>query len=129
LMKNPAGANELLRTLSRDASPRMNLLMALNDEPSDGRDVSWIWDPDFEVLGHRIGQVVCSGHRAAELALRLKYAGWPVSRMVVDDQLSSALDRGLLETPERLVVLPTYSALLELHIELERRGLVGPYWA
>jgi lipid II isoglutaminyl synthase (glutamine-hydrolysing) len=129
LMKNPAGANELLRTLSRDASPRMNLLMALNDEPSDGRDVSWIWDADFEVLRHRIGQVICSGRRAAELALRLKYADWPVSRMVVDDHLASALDRGLRETPERLVVLPTYSALLDLHIELERRGLVGPYWA
>jgi lipid II isoglutaminyl synthase (glutamine-hydrolysing) len=129
LMKNPAGANELLRTLSRDASPRMNLLMALNDEPSDGRDVSWVWDADFEVLRHRVGQVTCSGRRAAELALRLKYAGWPVSRMVVDDRLASALDRGLWETPERLVVLPTYSALLELHIELERRGLVDPYWA
>jgi UDP-N-acetylmuramyl tripeptide synthase len=107
----------------------MNLLMALNDEPSDGRDVSWIWDADFEVLRHRIGQVICSGRRAAELALRLKYAGWPVSRMVVDDRLASALDRGLRETPERLVVLPTYSALLDLHIELERRGLVDPYWA
>lgn len=128
LMKNPAGANELLRTLDSDASSRLDLLMALNDEPADGRDVSWIWDADFEVLRSRVRRVVCSGGRAAELALRLKYAGWPLSRMVVDEDLPSALDRGLGEAPDRLIVLPTYSALLALHIELERRGLASPYW-
>ncbi len=129
LMKNPAGATELLRTLSRDPSPRLNLLMALNDEPSDGRDVSWIWDADFELLGGRIGEVICSGRRGAELALRLKYAGWPCSNIRVEDRLASALDLSLRGEPEHLVLLPTYSALLELHLELERRGLVGPYWA
>jgi UDP-N-acetylmuramyl tripeptide synthase len=127
-MKNPAGANELLRTLGDDASSGLDLLMALNDEPADGRDVSWIWDADFEVLRSRVRRVVCSGGRAAELALRLKYAGWPLSRMVVDRDLPSALDRGLMEAPDRLIVLPTYSALLALHIELERRGLARPYW-
>ena len=128
LMKNPAGANELLRTLGGDASSGLDLLIALNDEPADGRDVSWIWDADFEVLRSRVRRVVCSGGRAAELALRLKYAGWPMSRMVVDGDLPSALDRGLGEAPDRLFVLPTYSALLALHIELERRGLASPYW-
>lgn len=128
LMKNPAGANELLRTLGSDAPSELDLLMALNDEPADGRDVSWIWDADFEVLRSRVRRVVCSGGRAAELALRLKYAGWPLSRMVVDGDLPSALDRGLLEAPDRLIVLPTYSALLALHIELEHRGLARPYW-
>jgi lipid II isoglutaminyl synthase (glutamine-hydrolysing) len=128
LMKNPAGANELLRTLSRDASSGLDLLMALNDGPADGRDVSWIWDADFEVLRSRVRRVVCTGGRAAELALRLKYAGWPLSRMVVDDDLPSALDQGLTEAPDRLIVLPTYSALLALHIELEHRGLASPYW-
>lgn len=128
LMKNPAGANELLRTLGSDGSSGLDLLMALNDEPADGRDVSWIWDADFEMLRSRVRRVVCSGGRAAELALRLKYAGWPLSRMVVDDDLPSALDRALMEAPDRLFVLPTYSALLALHIELEHRGLASPYW-
>ena len=65
LMKNPAGANELLRTLSRDAAPTIDLLIALNDGLADGRDVSWIWDADFEALQRRVGRVVCTGNRAA----------------------------------------------------------------
>jgi UDP-N-acetylmuramyl tripeptide synthase len=129
LMKNPAGANELLRTIERDTSPSFDLLIALNDGGADGRDVSWIWDADFEVLRGRIGRVICSGSRAAELALRLKYAGWPLCRMTVDPGIASALGRGIAAAPERLVVLPTYSALLELHAELAARGLASPFWA
>ena len=93
LMKNPAGANELLRTLGRDAAPTIDLLIALNDGQADGRDVSWIWDADFESLQDRVGRVVCSGSRAAELALRLKYAGWPVSRIAVDAEIASGESR------------------------------------
>jgi UDP-N-acetylmuramyl tripeptide synthase len=129
LMKNPAGANELLRILRRDAAARLDLLIALNDGRADGRDVSWIWDADFEVLRSRVNRVICSGGRAPELALRLKYAEWPVSRIDVDESIASALDRGLAAAPDRLIALTTYSALLDLHAELERRGLVSPYWA
>jgi UDP-N-acetylmuramyl tripeptide synthase len=129
LMKNPAGANELMRTLGREDGPELDLLLMLNDGPADGRDVSWIWDADFEQLGGRVQHATCGGSRAAELALRLKYAGWPVARMVVEESLPAALDRGLAERPERLIVLPTYSAMLALHGELERRGLAEPYWA
>ena len=129
LMKNPAGANELLRTLSRDPAPSIDLLIALNDGQADGRDVSWIWDADFEALQDRVGHVVCSGSRAAELALRLKYAGWPVSRIAVDGGIAGALDRGIAEAGDRLIVLPTYSALLELQSEFALRGLSCPYWS
>jgi UDP-N-acetylmuramyl tripeptide synthase len=129
LMKNPAGANELLRTLSRDPASSLDLLIALNDRQADGRDVSWIWDADFEALGPRVGRVICTGSRAAELALRLKYAEWPVSRIAVDTAIASALDRGIAEASGRLIVLPTYTALLELHAELALRGLVSPFWA
>ena len=129
LMKNPAGANELMRTLSRDAAPTIDLLIALNDDFSDGRDVSWIWDADFESLRYRIGRVVCSGTRAAELALRLKYAGWPVTRIAIEVGIPAALDRGITEADDdRLIVLPTYSALLELQAELALRGLARPFW-
>ena len=129
LMKNPAGANELLRTLRRDPSTSLDLLIALNDGQADGRDISWIWDADFEALQTRVGRVICSGTRAEELALRLKYAGWPVSQLAVDVAIASALDRGIAEASERLIVLPTYSALLELHAELAVRGLTVPFWA
>jgi UDP-N-acetylmuramyl tripeptide synthase len=128
-MKNPAGANELVRTLGRDDAPSLDLLMLLNDGQPDGRDVSWIWDADFEALGPRIGSVVCGGRRAAELALRLKYAGWPTSRMLVEPEIRGALDRAIEAAGDRLIALPTYTALLELHTELSGRGLVSPFWA
>src|SRR6185369_10399186 len=74
LVKNPAGANEVLRTLVLEEGP-LDLWLALNDRIADGRDVSWIWDADFELLRGRVGSVTCSGTRAEEMALRFKYAG------------------------------------------------------
>ena len=74
LVKNPAGANEALRTLAPNLDGAV-LLLALNDRIADGRDVSWIWDVDFEIALPRAGHVVCSGTRAADIALRAKYAG------------------------------------------------------
>ena len=76
LVKNPAGANEILRTLALEPGP-LDVLAILNDRIADGRDVSWVWDADFELLSGRVRRVTCSGIRAAELALRLKYAGVP----------------------------------------------------
>ena len=74
LIKNPAGANEVLRTLTLEDGD-LDLWIALNDNIADGRDISWIWDADFEVLAGRVRRVTCSGTRAEEMALRLKYAG------------------------------------------------------
>ena len=90
LIKNPAGANEVLRTLALEPG-RHDVLAALNDNTADGRDVSWIWDVDFEQLAGRIGKVTCSGTRAPELALRLKYAGVESERIQVIDDLPRAL--------------------------------------
>ena len=81
LIKNPAGANEVLRTLALESSgDGLDLWVALNDRIADGRDVSWIWDADFELLTDGVRRVVCAGTRAPEMALRLKYAGWPQDR-------------------------------------------------
>ena len=74
LVKNPAGANEVLRTLALEPGSH-DLLGVLNDNTADGHDVSWIWDADFELLAGRVRLATCSGTRAPELALRLKYAG------------------------------------------------------
>ena len=74
LIKNPAGANEAVRTLLDGEAPRLAVI-ALNDEIADGRDVSWIWDVDFEPLLDGLDRVVASGSRAAELALRFAYGG------------------------------------------------------
>src|SRR3954447_8648787 len=70
LVKNPAGANEVLRTLTLEEGS-IDLWLALNDRIADGRDVSWIWDADFEVLAGRVRRATCSGTRAEEMALRL----------------------------------------------------------
>jgi UDP-N-acetylmuramyl tripeptide synthase len=74
LAKNPTGFNEVLRTLFSDEEPR-HLLFVLNDNIADGRDISWIWDVDFERLTGKAGTLIVTGTRAYDLALRLKYAG------------------------------------------------------
>jgi lipid II isoglutaminyl synthase (glutamine-hydrolysing) len=129
LVKNPAGANEALRTLEEGGVPPA-LVVALNDRIADGRDVSWIWDVDFEPVLERAGRVVVSGERAAELALRFTYAGFPRERLELVPDLGGALDRGLELTPAggELAVLPTYTAMLELRAIATARGLTRPYW-
>jgi lipid II isoglutaminyl synthase (glutamine-hydrolysing) len=129
LIKNPAGANEVVRTLVAGGTPRL-LLVALNDEIADGRDVSWIWDVDFEPLLAGVERLIATGERAAELALRFKYAGLDESAIEVVPSLEDALDRGLAQTPPggELAALPTYTAMLALRDLVSRRGFVRPYW-
>ena len=103
--------------------------MVLNDRIADGRDVSWIWDADFETLAPHAARVVCSGTRAEELALRLKYAGVAPERLEVVPALERGLDRALAADGGRpLYALPTYTALLELRDVLTARGHAPPFW-
>jgi UDP-N-acetylmuramyl tripeptide synthase len=150
LVKNPAGANEVLRTLALEAG-RHDLLGVLNDNIADGRDVSWIWDADFELLAGRVRRVTCSGTRAAELAVRLKYAGIDPACIDVRPDLADALataaaDRpatsraagpaaGEVEgfdaatAPPPLYALPTYTAMLSLRELLVARGEAHSAWS
>ncbi|MGZ4339373.1 MAG: MurT ligase domain-containing protein [Gaiellaceae bacterium] len=129
LIKNPAGANEAIRTLVEGAAPRV-AVVALNDAIADGRDVSWIWDVDFEPLLEGLDRLVATGSRAAELALRFAYGGLDRSRIEVVQSLDAALDRGLALTPPggELTVLPTYTAMLALRRTVASRGHVANYW-
>jgi lipid II isoglutaminyl synthase (glutamine-hydrolysing) len=129
LVKNPAGANEVVRTLV-DAGAPARLLIALNDEIADGRDVSWIWDVDFEPLVGSLEELVVSGGRAEELALRFKYGGRDPDRISLVAGLNAALTHGLEATPPggELIVLPTYTAMLALRRIATERGFVRPYW-
>jgi UDP-N-acetylmuramyl tripeptide synthase len=129
LIKNPAGANEVVRTLVGGGAPRVAVI-ALNDAIADGRDVSWIWDVDFEPLIAGLDRLIASGDRAAELALRFTYAGLPAEAVELEPALERALDRGLELTPPggELVVLPTYTAMLGLQRIAAARGLKRPYW-
>ena len=129
LVKNPAGTNEVLRTLRLEAAERqVDLWIGLNDGIADGRDVSWIWDADFELLAGAVRRVTCAGTRAPEMALRLKYAGWPEERIAVEPEIEASLDRAVATAPEQLFALPTYTALLELHKVLAGRGLTKEFW-
>jgi UDP-N-acetylmuramyl tripeptide synthase len=129
LIKNPAGANEAVRTIVDGGAPSLAVI-ALNDAIADGRDVSWIWDVDFEPLLAGLDRLVATGDRAAELALRFKYAGMAADAIEVIPSLERALDRGLELTPSgaELVVLPTYTAMLALRKIVAERGFVRPYW-
>jgi UDP-N-acetylmuramyl tripeptide synthase len=133
LVKNPAGANEVLRTLALEPGEH-DLLGILNDRIADGRDVSWIWDADFEALAGRVRRITCAGSRAPELALRLKYAGVEQSRIATCESISQALDLAAADRPpgqaERpLYALPTYTAMLELRDLLVQRGEADRSWA
>jgi UDP-N-acetylmuramyl tripeptide synthase len=121
LVKNPAGANEVLRTLTLEPGEH-DVLAVLNDNVADGRDVSWVWDADFEVLAARVRRVTCSGTRAAEMAVRMKYAGVPVERIIVRDELDAGLDAAIGDGDGPLYALPTYTAMLALREELVQRG-------
>jgi UDP-N-acetylmuramyl tripeptide synthase len=128
LVKNPAGANEILRTLTLEDG-ELDILAVLNDRTADGRDISWVWDADYEILAGRVHRVTCAGTRAAELALRLKYAGVPEDRLHVVPGLPEALDAALAAARDAHVfALPTYTALLELRDELAARGSAPPFW-
>jgi lipid II isoglutaminyl synthase (glutamine-hydrolysing) len=127
LIKNPAGANEVLRTLALE-SDSLDVFGVLNDRIADGRDVSWVWDADWEVLAPHVRRMTCSGTRAAELALRLRYAGVAPGRLEVVEGLEPGLDAALAGGDGPLYALPTYTALLELRELLAERGAAREYW-
>ncbi|HTZ85527.1 MAG TPA: MurT ligase domain-containing protein, partial [Solirubrobacteraceae bacterium] len=131
LVKNPAGANEVLRTLALEPGEH-DVLGVLNDKIADGRDVSWIWDADYELLAGRIRRFTCSGTRAPELAVRMKYAGIEPERIDIEPDLNAALTNAAAERPAGgapLYALPTYTAMLSLRELLVARGEAISSWA
>jgi UDP-N-acetylmuramyl tripeptide synthase len=131
LVKNPTGANEVLRTLALEPGEH-DLLGVLNDNIADGRDVSWIWDADVELLSGRVRRVTCSGTRAPELAVRLKYAGIEPGRIHVQPELSLALREAAADSPggdAPLYALPTYTAMLSLRELLVASGEAHSSWS
>lgn len=131
LVKNPAGCNEALRTLLQQPGPK-TLVIAINDRTADGHDVSWLWDADFEALAEpsAVDHIVCAGTRAYDMAVRLKYAGFPGARQSVRVAPLAAVEHALtLAAPGApLYIFPTYTALLELRDQFRKRGWVAPAW-
>ncbi len=113
LIKNPVGASEVLKLVGGD--PKGRLLFALNDNYADGRDVSWIWDAQFEVIQAE-RPIVVTGIRAHDMAVRLKYAGIPDEQIQIIPDLLQATRIAVEQTrsDETLYILPTYTALLQM---------------
>lgn len=111
LVKNPAGYDQVIDMVTRDPAPK-NLLLVLNDNTADGRDISWIWDVAYEKLLKDVllGKVLCSGKRAHELAVRLKYAGFPAEKVSVEPDVKLAL-LASTSVGSKTFILPTYTAL------------------
>lgn len=130
LIKNPAGATQVFETIAPNLKPRDRLLMALNDNLADGTDVSWIWDAQFEQLRTMNYELrtICSGTRAYDLALRLKYAGIDPKTIIVEQDLQKALREARQGLKGRLFILPTYTAMLELQSILAKIGIKKHYW-
>ena len=114
LIKNPTGASEVLRTVNQETCSK--LLIIINDNYADGRDVSWLWDTDFELLNDYRGNIVVSGIRAYDMAVRLKYAGFDKSRIEVKKDIKEAINYSLksIEQGGQLLIMPTYTALLDM---------------
>lgn len=127
LAKNPAGANQVLRLLAGLAACS-NVAVLLNDRFADGQDVSWIWDVDYELLAGRVTRPWAGGDRAEDMALRLKYAGWPPAPAIPEP--GALLDAILAAVPpgEDVFLIPTYTAMLDLREALRRRGAVARFF-
>jgi len=113
LVKNPAGFNQAIRLLSQAPDPA-HVMISINDNIADGRDVSWLWDArveDLAATGHRY---VTGGIRALDMAVRLKYAG--IGAVWSESDVSAALARFIEDAPEgaTVYVVPTYTAMLDL---------------
>jgi UDP-N-acetylmuramyl tripeptide synthase len=123
LIKNPAGASQAVSSVVSD--PQALVLIAINDNLADGRDISWLWDADFEQLSTANRQIIVSGARAEDMAVRMKYAGFASENIVCIPKLSKALDEALsrLSAGQTLRLLPTYTCLLELQKLLKARGV------
>jgi UDP-N-acetylmuramyl tripeptide synthase len=131
LVKNPVGFNETLRMLTLATNGlAVPTLIAINDLTADGRDVSWLWDADVELLAPVAAPLYTSGIRGSDMAVRLKYAGVSPARIRPLGALRRDLDRFVEAVPEggTAYILPTYTAMLELRALLAERGVVSAFW-
>lgn len=109
LIKNPTGASEVLKTVDLNS----NILIIINDNYADGRDVSWLWDTDFELL-QGAQNIVTSGIRAYDMAVRLKYAGINNVKVIqnIDEAMKTVTSKK--SNNNNITILPTYTALLHI---------------
>ncbi len=129
LVKNPAGCNQVIEYL-QSMKEKFILVVCLNDRAADGRDISWIWDADFEglrALSGRLSQVIVSGDRALDMRVRIKYAGVDDSFIRVERDYET-LVRSLEGETLPVCLMPTYTAMLELREVMIRHCGGDEFW-
>ena len=129
LAKNPAGANQNLQTLLL-TEEKIDLVISLNDRTADGKDISWIWDVDYEMIFDRIATLTISGDRAYDLALRFYYSDFPTTNMHIVPSVEELLThlKDSSESLQKVVILPTYTAMLDLRSQLNKVGATHSFW-
>lgn len=125
LIKNPAGAGEVLRTIAADPKHQTIVIIA-NDNFADGLDVSWYWDTEFEQIAPTVTHLSVAGTRALDMALRWKYAGFVGELLLVKDIAS--IVKGLPRHAGRTYILATYTAMLQLQKELVKKRFKTSHW-
>jgi UDP-N-acetylmuramyl tripeptide synthase len=133
LVKNPVGFNEVLRMIFAEEKKK-NIMIGINDFFADGRDVSWLWDVDIEIMKNKINHLTVTGSRAEDMALRIKYGEiFPKGekeKVLIIKPFKEALEKSLSLLPkgEMLYVLPTYTAMLQIRKILSEGGHVERFW-
>ncbi len=128
LVKNPAGYDQAINTLSLD-SRTFNLAVLLNDNYADGRDVSWIWDVNFEKLSSLdIDKIMISGIRLYDMAIRLKVAGLPQDNFIICKHYENLIDEIKNCKSNTVYVLATYTAMITFRKFLNFKGYIKKLW-
>ncbi|MGE5391013.1 MAG: MurT ligase domain-containing protein [Deltaproteobacteria bacterium] len=132
LVKNPTGLNQSLSAVKEDTNQK-SVFFALNDNAADGRDISWIWDADLEILygdDNNIRRVVCSGIRSGDIAVRFKYAGIDPSIIEIESDLETGICTGLDCSVPVTYILSTYTALFDCRkilLKLQKQSGLVPF--
>lgn len=116
LAKNPTGANVSLRLLKEDTETK-ELLFVLNDNIADGRDVSWIWDINFENSLNGVERIITAGTRPYDIAIRIKTSGYPEEKIYPCETLQEAVEK-LYETNIKKYVIANYTSVQPTRHEL-----------
>lgn len=128
LVKNPAGFDQSLSTILLDKES-MNIAFLLNDNYADGRDVSWIWDVNFEILSNiNINKIMISGVRMYDMATRLKVAGLDTDKFDICENYETLLDSIITCDNSSIYVLATYTAMINFRKFLFNKGYISKLW-
>ena len=121
LVKNPTGANEVMKVIEEDETEK-SILIVLNDNAQDGTDVSWIYDTFFEkLMKNTTKRIIVTGSRCYDMALRLKYGGY-TGALEVQEQMKEAVT-ALLKSNETMYAIATYTALQPVRNLLLTQGV------